>query len=101
MLAKGRSAKKRTQSMKKGDKVWITWENLDGPPGIGRGMALCEVVLVRKQKEEMPFNKKPYLQVRIRDPRGKLWWTPASSLTPYKPSPKGESNRSRRRRKPG
>ena len=50
--------------MKKGDKVWITWENLDGPPGIGRGMALCEVVRVRKQKEGMPFNKRPYVQVR-------------------------------------
>lgn len=34
--------------MKKGDKVLINWGNLDGPLGIGRGMARCEVVLVRK-----------------------------------------------------
>ena len=83
--------------MKKGDKVWITWENLDGPTGIGRGMPLCEVVSLRKQRKWSPFNNKPYVQVRIRDPRGKLWWTPANSLKLYKAPPKGEI-RSRRRK---
>jgi hypothetical protein len=31
----------------------ITWENLDGPEGIGRGMARCDVALVRKAKDAM------------------------------------------------
>lgn len=66
--------------MKKGDKVQITWENLDGPDGIGRGMARCEVVQVRKAKRGI----KPFIEVRIRDPRGRLWWTPERSLKPCK-----------------
>ncbi len=65
--------------MKKGDKV-LSWENLDGPKGIGRGMALCEVVLVGKAKGCI----QPFIKVRIRDPRGALWWTPPSSLKPSK-----------------
>ena len=52
--------------MKKGDKVLITWENLDGPEGIGRGMARCDVVMVRKAKDGI----KPCIEVRIRDPKG-------------------------------
>jgi hypothetical protein len=81
--------------MKKGDKVLITWENLDGPEGIGRGMARCEVVLVRKVKGGI----KPSLEVRIRDPRGRLWWTPPSSLKPCKVSAEGRGRRPRKSRR--
>ena len=74
--------------MKKGDKVLITWENLDGPEGIGRGMARCDVVMVRKASRTNPF-----IDVRIRDPKGRLWWTPPSSLEPCKDSAEGRRKR--------
>jgi hypothetical protein len=77
--------------MKKGDKVLITWENLDGPEGIGRGMARCDVVMVRKAKDGI----KPCIEVRIRDPKGRLWWTPPSSLAPCKVSAEGRGKRRR------
>jgi len=80
--------------MKKGDKVLITWENLDGPEGIGRGMARCDVVMVRKASRTNPF-----IDVRIRDPKGRLWWTPPSTLTPYKVSSKLQRQRPRGRKK--
>jgi hypothetical protein len=76
--------------MKKGDKV-LSWENLDGPKGIGRGMALCEVVLVEKAKGCI----QPFIKVRIRDPRGALWWTPPSSLKPCKVSAEGRGPKAR------
>lgn len=79
--------------MKKGDKVLITWENLDGPEGIGRGMARCEVMMVRKAKD----GTKPCIEVRIRDPRGRLWWTPPSSLEPCNVSVKEQGQRHQER----
>lgn len=81
--------------MKKGDKVQITWENLDGPEGIGRGMAHCEVVQVRKAKRGI----RPFIEVRIRDPRGRLWWTPEGSLKHCKVSPEVGSGQPRKRRR--
>ena len=93
---KGQPAATKEPEPKKGDKAWITWENLDGPPGIGRGLALCDVLMVRKKLTT--FGKKPYTDVRIRDPKHRLWWTPASSLIPYKDGTKKQS-RSRRQHK--
>jgi hypothetical protein len=93
---KAQPARMKGPKLRKGDKAWITWENLDGPPGIGRGLALCEVVTVRKRLTTV--GKLPYVEVRIRDPKGRLWRTPASSLIPYEQRPK-EQTRTRRRGK--
>lgn len=93
---KAQAVRKHDPKVKKGEKVWITWENLDGPPGIGRGLALCEVIKVRKKRTFVSGKKKPFTDVQIRDPKGRLWWTPSSSLIPREQGPEEQSkNRSR------
>jgi hypothetical protein len=51
--------------------LMVSWQNLDGPKGSGRGMARCELLRTRKSET---VTGKAFLEARIRDPKGRLWW---------------------------
>lgn len=80
--------------MKKGDLVLLSWECMYGPiindrgTFHRRGVATCEVVQIHKCKPVNGLSFRPFTEVQIRDPKGKLWWTPLKSL---KPAPRKRS----------
>jgi hypothetical protein len=55
--------------MKKGDDILVLWFDLDGH---GRGKARCEVL--RTLRERSRVTGKIFVAIRIRDPKGRLWW---------------------------
>lgn len=59
--------------MKRKTHLFVAWSELDGR--IGDGMARCEV-FGRPRLVISPVSGKTFKHIRIRDPKGKLWWTP-------------------------
>jgi hypothetical protein len=57
-------------SMKKGDTILVSWVNLYG--GYGRKMARCEILRLTWKRSYA--TGRIYRRVRIRDPKGHLWW---------------------------
>src|SRR6266436_10313965 len=69
------------KAFKKGEFVIINGESLDLST-FGTGNVRCQVVQVQSIRFRVirPGQIKRRCIVRIRDPKRKLWWTPANSL---------------------
>ena len=68
----GFKPKGKSKKWKKGDIALIRWESMYGPPMRGKGLARCKVVSMRMVPT---FRGRKRLQLRVRDPKGRLWWT--------------------------
>jgi hypothetical protein len=60
------------KTKKRKDTLLVSWSCLYTRSRAKHRMARCKVLMTRKVRSRV--TGKPFIEVRIRDPKGRLWW---------------------------